>query len=173
MTKAIYFDMDGTIANFYGVDGWLNDLINENTRPYKEAKPLVNMNSLARILNNLQKKGFKIGIVSWLSKSGTDSFNKAVTKTKMEWLSKHLHSVKWDEIKIVPYGVPKSEVVENSNGILFDDEEPNRKNWKGIAYDVDNILTILKAVVQVAFFIYWNFLTMARAQIHKKYKIHT
>ena len=31
MTKAIYFDMDGTIANFYGVDGWLNDLINENT----------------------------------------------------------------------------------------------------------------------------------------------
>ena len=146
MTKAIYFDMDGTIVNFYGVDGWLNDLINENTRPYKEAKPLVNMNILARRLNTLQRNGYKIGIVSWLSKNGTENFNKAVTETKLHWLSKHLHSVTFDEIKIVPYGVPKSEVVENSNGILFDDEEPNRKNWKGIAYDADNILTILKAV---------------------------
>ena len=152
MTKAIYFDMDGTIANFYGVDGWLNDLINERTRPYAQARPLVNMNVLARRLNNLQKKGFKIGIVSWLSKSGTESFNKAVTETKLAWLSKHLHSVKWDEIKIVPYGVPKSEVVENSNGILFDDEEPNRKNWKGQAFDESKIMEILKAVAQVALF---------------------
>lgn len=146
MTKAIYFDMDGTIANFYGVDGWLDDLINERTRPYAQARPLVNMNTLARRLNNLQKKGFKIGIVSWLSKSGTESFNKAVTETKLAWLSKHLHSVKWDEIKIVPYGVPKSEVVENSNGILFDDEEPNRKNWKGQAFDESKIMEVLKAV---------------------------
>lgn len=152
MTKAIYFDMDGTIANFYGVDGWLDDLINERTRPYAQARPLVNMNALARRLNNLQKKGFKIGIVSWLSKSGTESFNKAVTETKLAWLSKHLHSVKWDEIKIVPYGVPKSEVVENSNGILFDDEEPNRKNWKGQAFDESKIMEILKAVAQVALF---------------------
>ena len=152
MTKAIYFDMDGTIVNFYGVDGWLDDLINERTRPYAQARPLVNMNVLARRLNNLQKKGFKIGIVSWLSKSGTESFNKAVTETKLAWLSKHLHSVKWDEIKIVPYGVPKSEVVENSNGILFDDEEPNRKNWKGQAFDESKIMEILKAVAQVALF---------------------
>ena len=146
MTKAIYFDMDGTIANFYGVDGWLNDLINENTRPYKTAKPLLNMNALARRLNTLQRNGYKIGIVSWLSKSGSENFNKAVTETKLEWLSKHLHSVKFDEIAIVPYGVPKSEVVKNSNGILFDDEEPNRKNWKGKAYDESKIMEILKAV---------------------------
>ena len=24
MTRAIYFDMDGTIANLYGVDNWLD-----------------------------------------------------------------------------------------------------------------------------------------------------
>jgi hypothetical protein len=42
--------------------------------------------------------------------------------------------------------VPKSEVVENSNGILFDDEEPNRKNWKGQAFDESKIMEILKAV---------------------------
>ena len=26
MTKAIYFDMDGTIADLYAVDGWLDKL---------------------------------------------------------------------------------------------------------------------------------------------------
>ena len=37
MTKAIYLDMDGTIANLYGVDGWLDCIINEYTKN-KEVK---------------------------------------------------------------------------------------------------------------------------------------
>ena len=53
----ICFDMDGTIADLYGVDGWLNYLIAEDIRPYKEAKPIVNMNVLARRLNALQRAG--------------------------------------------------------------------------------------------------------------------
>ena len=28
----ICFDMDGTIADLYGVEGWLDDLISENVR---------------------------------------------------------------------------------------------------------------------------------------------
>ena len=36
----IYFDMDGTLANFYGVKGWLDDLQNFRTRPYELAEPL-------------------------------------------------------------------------------------------------------------------------------------
>ena len=52
--RIINFDMDGTIADLYGVDGWLNDLINGDTRPYDIAKPLVNMSALARRLNALQ-----------------------------------------------------------------------------------------------------------------------
>ena len=50
MTKAIYFDMDGTIANFYGVEGWLACLETSDPTPYKVARPLVNMNRLARLL---------------------------------------------------------------------------------------------------------------------------
>ena len=69
--KIINFDMDGTIADLYGVDGWLNDLINLNVRPYAIAKPLVNMSALARALNKLQRLGYKINIISWTSKSGT------------------------------------------------------------------------------------------------------
>ena len=114
MTKAIYFDMDGTIADFYGVENWLEHLMNENVTPYEKAKPLVRFSALARVLNNLQRKGWHIGIVSWLSKNRTENFNKEVTKTKIEWLNKRLPSVKWDEIKIVAYGTPKAKVVENN-----------------------------------------------------------
>ena len=142
----ICFDMDGTLANFYGVDGWLESLMAEDEKPYAIAKPLVNMNSLARVLNRLQREGNEIGIISWLSKNGTDSYNAKVTKTKKIWLSKHLNSVKFDFITIVKYGTDKNIVNTSEEDILFDDEEGNRKGWNGTAYNVENIIEVLKAL---------------------------
>lgn len=146
MTKAIYFDMDGTIANLYGVNNWLDMLRSYDSTPYEIAKPLVNMNSLARLLNNLQKKGYKIGIVSWLSKIPNNDYDMKVTNAKKKWLSSHLKSVNFNEIHIVAYGTPKQKVVKNPKGILFDDEKYNRDTWDGVAYDVDNIIEILKGL---------------------------
>lgn len=143
-TKVINFDMDGTIADLYGVSDWLNDLINSKTRPYDVAKPLVNMNVLARMLNHLQRNGFTINIISWTSKSGTPEYNERVKNSKLKWLAKHLKSVKFNNVYIVPYGTPKHTIAE---GILFDDEESNRTAWGAGAYDVDNILGVLKAIV--------------------------
>ena len=51
MNKTLVFDLDGTIVDFYGVDGWLDDLHNESTRPYDIAKPLYNMEVLNAILD--------------------------------------------------------------------------------------------------------------------------
>ena len=147
MKNAIYFDMDGTIANLYGVENWLDYLIASDPTPYAIAKPLVNMNRLARLLNRLQAEGYHIGIVSWLSKNSTEAYDNAVTLAKTHWLDRHLHSVHWNEIKIVPYGTPKQNVVEVVAGILFDDEALNRVNWTGTAYDVENILEILKGLL--------------------------
>ena len=141
----IYLDMDGTIANLYGVDGWLDYLVNGDATPYKIAKPLINMNSLARILNRLQRNGIEIGIISWLAKNSNIEYDKKVTETKIKWLETHLKSVKFNEIIIVPYGTPK-ESFATEKDILFDDEEPNRKNWKGVAYDETNIIEVLKMV---------------------------
>ena len=141
--RIINFDMDGTIADLYGVDGWLNDLINGDTRPYDIAKPLVNMSALARLLNALQRKGYIINIISWTSKSGTAEYNERVKASKLKWLAKHLKSVKFNNVYIVPYGTPKQTL---SKGILFDDEKPNRDNWGEGAYNADNILEVLKAV---------------------------
>ena len=143
-TKAIYFDMDGTIADLYGVTDWLMMLMNGNALPYAIAKPLVRLAVLARLLNTLQNNGYKIGVVSWLAKNSTAEYDEKVTQAKKEWLATHLKSVKFDEIHIVSYGTPKQDVVDFPNGILFDDEEKNRTNWTGKAFDEKNITKILK-----------------------------
>ena len=141
MAKIINFDMDGTLNRFYDVEGWLDDLIANNPRPYIEAKPACNFRALAKRLNMLIANGYKVRIVSWLAKDSNEDFDNKVVYAKKQWLKKHLPSVKFDEIIIVPYGTPKETL---STGILFDDEERNRNNWKGVAYDVNNILEVLK-----------------------------
>lgn len=141
MKKEIWFDMDGTIADLYGVEGWLDMLLNENTKPYETAKPLVNMRELAKVLNRLIEKGWEIGVISWLAKNGTNDYNKKVANAKIKWLAKHLKSVKFAKIDIVEYGTPKQ---INRNGILFDDEKQNRENWLGVAYNVENIIQVLR-----------------------------
>ena len=144
MEKAIWFDMDGTIANLYGEKNWLADIIAERTTPYANAKRLVNMNSLARLLNRLTKNGYTVNIISWTAKNGTEKYNTEVAEVKKAWLKKHLASVNFTNIDIVPYGTCKG---ENRNGILFDDEIKNRMEWKnGIALNVNNIIETLKAI---------------------------
>ena len=142
----ICFDMDGTIANLYGIENWLEMLHSFDETPYKLAETLVNMNSLARILNRLQRNGYEIGIISWLAKNSNAEYDEKVTTAKKEWLAKHLKSVHFDFIEIVAYGTDKNIVATTSADILFDDEKKNRENWNGIAYDVNNIIETLKGL---------------------------
>lgn len=148
MIKAIYFDMDGTIADLYGVDNWLTKVLAEQTRPYREAKPLLNMRKLAQTLKALQNQGYHIGIVSWLVKDSTAAYDERVIAAKQKWLAAHLGSVLFDEIKIVPYGTPKQNTADFPQGILFDDEALNRKSWTGSAYDADCIMQVLESLLK-------------------------
>ena len=141
MQKMVWFDMDGTIADLYGVQNWLPMLNNEDPTPYEVARPLVNLSRLARYLNKLQKIGWKVGVISWLSKYSTPEYDAAVTGAKMFWLGRHLPSVKWDEIKIVPYGTNKYQTC--GGGCLFDDEAKNRDTWEDAACTPDRIFEIL------------------------------
>lgn len=149
MTRAIYFDMDGTLADFYGVDGWLEYLMNGDATPYEIAKPLFNFSALARQIHRLQNLGYHVGIITWLAKNSNEEFDRAVTVAKMKWLRKHLPSVEFDDISVLAYGTPKFEFGE---GILFDDERPNRSAWNiandvNMAFDVNDILTVLRSLV--------------------------
>ena len=129
MTKAIYFDMDGTIADLYAVEGWRPMLEAHNATLYTQAKGIV------------------IGVISWLAEDTNEQYDTEVTNAKRKWLATHLKSVQWDEVHIVPYGTPKHNIVSYPNGILFDDEVQNRNMWTGTAYDVQDIVGIVKALL--------------------------
>lgn len=141
----IWFDMDGTIADFYGVENWLDYLLNEDATPYEMAKPLLNMSLLARYLNKAQRQGHEIGIISWGSKNSTDNFLNMVVRAKFQWLNKHLPSVSFDKVYIEHYGTNK--LNRCGGGILFDDELNNRVTWGKGAYEPTEIIRVLKELV--------------------------
>ena len=142
----IFFDLDGTLADLYGVENWLQYLISFNPFPYENAKALLNLQALARVLNRLQRNGFRIEIISWLSKTSTPDYDEAVTLAKMRWLSAHLASVSFDKINIVSYGICKDTFRHTTSDILFDDEERNRQEWGGQAFGVENIISVLRSL---------------------------
>lgn len=146
----INFDMDGTLADLYGVPDWLEQLRTYDASPYRNAKPLVNMSLLARYIHKLQAKGHKVVIVSWLSKVPTSAYDQAVITAKVEWLQQHLPSVTFDDLVFMPHGQSKSTLAECGD-ILFDDETQNRVEWfacDGSAYAPDRIFAILKNIIE-------------------------
>ena len=144
----IYFDMDGTLANLYAVENWLPKLRNYDPSPYMEAIPMLDLRVLAHVLNQLQREGYKLGIISWLSKGSTLIYDEAVRTRKLRWLKKHLGSIQWDELHLVKYGRPKHYIAEDKSGILFDDNAEIRNKWKGKAYTEKEILPTLKTMLK-------------------------
>jgi hypothetical protein len=129
MNKTLVFDMDGTIANLYGVENWLEDLRSFNPRPYVIAKPMYDMDILNALLNELKNCGWKIVVTSWLSKETTRAYDKEVRQAKREWLVKNNFPV--DEIHLVKYGTTKANCTRKLGGyqVLVDDNEQVRKGW--------------------------------------------
>ena len=148
MMKMLVFDMDGTIANLYGVNGWLNDLKAEKTRPYDEAEPLYNMIELVELLNKLRSLGWLICVTTWLAKDATKEYNKAVTEAKKAWLAKY--DFPYDEIHCVKYGTTKANCTRKKGGfqILIDDNKKVRDGWTlgttvNAKYDITKFLKAL------------------------------
>lgn len=130
MNKAIYFDMDGTIAKLFDVPNWLEKLRSEDPTPYIEAEPKVNLILLAEILNRAKALGYKVGVISWLSMDGSYRYNAKVRKAKKEWLKQI--PFEFDEIHIVRYGTPKHKLPHVKNGLLIDDNLQVCHEWEKV-----------------------------------------
>lgn len=149
MNKILVFDMDGTIADLYGVNGWLEMLRAEDATPYETAEPLYNMDTLNRTLKSLKNNGWRIVITSWLSLNSTAAYDKKVRKAKIDWLNKF--HFPYDEIHLVKYGTTKANCTRHYKGfqVLVDDNEKVRKGWNlGDTINAnENILEKLVALI--------------------------
>ena len=129
MIKMICFDMDGTIADLYGVDNWLEKLRSEDVSPYRDAEPIYNMEVLATVLNILISQGWEVRVISWLSKGSTEEYKKAVRLAKIEWLERY--GFPYKTAHLVAYGATKADSVRRvaSPAILVDDNRKVRDGW--------------------------------------------
>ena len=128
----IVWDMDGTMADLYGVEGWLPMLRNEIVLPYEIAKPMWDMERLANIIRGLQDFGIEQRIVSWLSMGSSEEYKTEVRRAKREWLDEF--GFPYDSFHGVQYGATKADSVrrflgEDESAILIDDSFKVRKGW--------------------------------------------
>ena len=105
----IWLDMDGTIADLYKVNGWLEYLMAFDTTPYAKAEMIYNQLDLLTVLAELKYKGYKIGIISWGSKANNAEYDKRVEEVKKAWLFDKCLDILLDKVIVTPDGVCKAE----------------------------------------------------------------
>ena len=127
--RVLVWDMDGTIADLYGVNGWLPMLQAEDETPYKVANPLYDMDTISTLLNEFREDGWKIVVTTWLAKGASKTYNTKVRKAKIDWLDRM--GFNYDEIHLVKYGTTKANCTRRLGGyqVLIDDNEKIRKGW--------------------------------------------
>lgn len=118
----IYMDMDGTLLNLYGVEGWLEMLREEDATPYRVAPALVNPEQLCKAMRAMSALGVTFGIISWAAKDATHTYKKAIRREKIASLKKLGIYDLLDEVHVVAYGTPKRKVARVKDSYLVDDE---------------------------------------------------
>lgn len=154
LPKMICFDMDGTIADLYAVDGWLDDLNAGNPRPYLEAEPMCNMEELRKVLEMFRQMGTEIRIITWLSMNSTEEYKEAVRTAKLAWLDKW--NFLFDNFHDVQYRATKADSIrkylpDGETAILFDDNAKVRSGWHmGEAIDPTevDIISFLRGLLE-------------------------
>ena len=152
--KMLCFDMDGTIADFYGVKGWLEMGNREETTPYEVAEPLWDMKELVDLLQKAREKMIEIQIITWLWNGGSAEFAERTRQAKREWLEKY--NFPFDHFHGVKYGATKADSIrkylaKDESAILFDDSEKVRKGWhmgEAINPQTENIIEYLKGILE-------------------------
>jgi hypothetical protein len=147
--KTLVFDMDGTIADLYGVKGWLKAIHREDPMPYIKAKPFYDMVILTAILWVLKNDGWRIVVTSWLANDSTPAYDAKVREAKKNWLDRY--DFPYDEVHFVKYGTTKANCTRKLGGfqILVDDNEKVRNGWTlGDTIDANqNIIPALSALI--------------------------
>lgn len=152
MSKVIYFDLDGTLYNLYGVPNWLKMLRSEQVYAYTCGENLFG-NTFYHVINRLKEKGYSFGVITWLSKESTPEYDKRVTTAKKKWCKENLPFI--SSFAVQPYGTPKQEAIQRTSRIeiLLDDNAEVCEMWtnnrRRKAYVIkDNLLLTLWGILK-------------------------
>lgn len=129
----IYLDMDGTIADLYGINDWLPRLQNEDSTIFLECQPLVSEDIL---LKKFPTNKFEIVILSMTPKNASKQYCNSVIEQKNKWLDIHFPTLSKRIYR--KYGNNKN-LKNSGNAILIDDNEIIRNNFKGLALNPNEI----------------------------------
>lgn len=146
--KTLVFDMDGTLVDLYGVQGWLEDLRSFNPRPYILAKPIYDKEMLNGVLLALKACGWRIAVTSWLSKESTKEYDRLVRMAKLECLDNL--DFPYDEVHLVKYGTTKANCTRKHGGyqVLVDDNAEVRNGWN-LGATIDATKNIMDALIEL------------------------
>ena len=127
--KKIYFDMDGTVYDLYGMENWLEMLRNEEKGAFTLGNALVDMVALKEVCLRLIAKGYQIGIITWLPMGASLEYCEICTKEKREWAENNMPYI--SEFYALEYGVPKQYAPARraAEMWLVDDNKEVREMW--------------------------------------------
>ena len=127
MKLKILFDLDGTVADLYGRDDWLEKLRAE-VPIYEELEPLVDMVELTTIAERLVEKGVEFGVVTWLSMGASVDYEFVTAMEKFRWCQKYMPYI--SEFEAQPYGTPKQTNYHHCKCILIDHKAEVRQAFE-------------------------------------------
>lgn len=127
MKQIVYLDMDGTIADLYGMVDWLENLTNEVKGTFLNCKPFITEEELK---SYFPSEYYELRICSMTPLNASQEYCQVVIEEKNAWLDKFFPSITYRIY--LKYGTDKN--LENSeNHILIDDNDKIRENYKGLA----------------------------------------
>lgn len=129
MKTKVYLDMDGTIADLYSQENWLDKLKREESNLFRNLVPMITEEEL---FDMYPEDEFDIRILSMTPKGASDRYIRQVEFEKDEWLAKHFPKLRQGKRIYMKYGMNKN-LKGCANAILIDDNAEIRKRWKGTA----------------------------------------
>ncbi len=148
----LYFDMDGTIADLYDHENWL-EKIRDGESIFNELKKMPKTDKIIKYLNKIKQYSddVKVNIITWLPMDATIPQMIQYTDEKIQWTEKNFVPV--SAFIALPYGSPKHKAIikeEKAYHLLFDDNAEVRNEWQGknkIAFDENNIVEVLRLIL--------------------------
>lgn len=162
--RLLVFDMDGTIADLYNTKDWSHRLDISDATVYRDAAPMVDMTMFTSLLHILRTKGYRVVVLTWLSKNADPQFHKNICIQKRQWLDRY--GIPADDVIMMDYGTDKHQALiakyPDARTVLFDDDARVRDSWKS-GMTVDPVTCDINAVLA-------GLLTVERHAYHYHYE---